>query len=161
MKKSTRYAIFAIVVCAIILGIYSILTKPQPPDQDLIKQQIVTGLDAANAGSTAGLMEIVSESYKDEAGLSKDEIRARLTEAFSRSHDYRFRVSEPVTVINGDTAGSDCTLIAVDKNSGQQALSQPMHIDWRREKGRKWLIVPISVWRVTSTNINLPYDIDQ
>jgi hypothetical protein len=161
MQPSTRYAVVAIVICLIGLGLYSVATKPQPPDQQLITEQIVAALDGANAGSAQEVLSVVSDKYKDTAGNTKDDIRVRLIQAFSHTAEYHFRVTTPVVVVTGDTASSDSTLIVNDRGNGSEVMSRQVHIQWVREHGRKWLVVPISIWRVSSTDLEVPTAFDE
>ena len=146
MRTSTRNAVIFIIVCVVVLVVWALRPRPEPPET-AINDQMNYAVAAANAHSAGRLMAIISQDYSDNNNLTTTSLRVLLARGFNGATDAKTTTTPPVIVVNGNSATSDST-IAVSGSGGQSYFNRPVHLQWREEKGTAWLIFPIPVWRV-------------
>jgi len=161
MKPSTRFGIVAIIVCIVGIGLTYELNKPGPPASELINQQLVTAVTAANAGSAQQLMSVISDNYKDSGGETRGEVGAIVTKGFQEDHDLRFRISTPQIAVTGDKASSDFVLSMLDASSGTERANRSVHVDWQRERANKWIFFHQDRWMAVSSDLSPESVLDQ
>lgn len=120
-----------------------------PSDKDLISEALKESIKASREGRPGGVMEYLSGSLKynqesvSDRGSVADYIKMARPDVI---------VEDPRPTITGDTA-TITSPVTVSMEVGP--MSFPMRIEravitFSKETGRKYLILPAPVWRITS-----------
>ncbi len=156
MQSSSKRALGLIVVLVLILVGLAALRQPPVPDQDQIAAQLESARAAAEAHDSGGIMRIISADFKGPGYISNvDSLHFALGRALNQSGRIRVTFSPPSVAVQGGTATSTCQWTIRDR-TGQTLVDQPVTLHWRREDGRRLLILPAKVWRVVGTDYQGP-----
>jgi hypothetical protein len=165
VKRSSRIALALAVVLLGAAGVVLLLTVSDPParPETLIRNALRQAEEAARNRDVGGVMDIVSDDYKDASGFNKARLRLILARSFQQAGNmgmgYDVRVSVPQVVFDERKAGqalATTTVAAVETGSGENLWGgQPVTLVFRRERVRRWLLFSEDRWRVTSI-VNLP-----
>ena len=156
MKKSSKIALLSALVAGIFLTGYLILSQDQPSDQAQIIASLESARAAASARSVSGVMQFVSDKYVDSQGFKKGKLRFLLSQGLKGDDPITVEFTSPNITVNGDTATSKIhEKVRVDANSGNLS-DEDITLQWRREDGRKWLVVPTKIWRIVGADYRAP-----
>jgi hypothetical protein len=160
--KRSSWVVLA--VAALLLGLAGFLLlrgAGEPPRPEaLIREALRDAEEAARARSVGGVMEVVSDDYKA-AGMNKDRLRLLLANYVRQAQGIKYdvRVSAPqITFSRGrrDEALVMTTVSVFNTEGGENLWGgQPLALEMRRERQRRWLFFPEDRWRITSV-VNLP-----
>lgn len=157
MRKSSKWALAAAAI--LILALFAAILFKQTPisDQDQIAAQLALGAAAAQNHDAGGIMKLVSADFKGPYPISNtDSLDLALIRALRNSGRLRITMSTPSVAVAGGTAISTSQLVVQDKESSQTLFNEPLTLDWKREDGRRLLVLPTKMWRVVGTNYQRP-----
>ena len=161
MKKRSWFALAAALLLFLTGGLLILGQRPQPRPETLITEALRQAEEAAKKRNTAGVMQIVSEKYKDSSNQSKEKLRTQLTRAYLLARGVEFDVQVQPPKITFSTNKPDealvMTTITVINTGTRDELwgGVPLTLVMRREPERRWLLFPQDRWRIISV-VNLP-----
>jgi hypothetical protein len=153
MQPSTRVGLILLAICAVCAILYSVFNKPAPSDKEQIASQLLTGIKAANAGSTHDVLGIVSDNYKDSSGSTKKDVERSLLILFQNEKNVHYELKNPLITINGDHAVVHFNLVVTDRTSNYEIGSRDVEVDLEREQTKTFWIFTSTHWEVVSSNI--------
>jgi hypothetical protein len=150
MKESSKRAIFVVLIALAIFFGWKALYPPVPSDADQIKTQISSMAAAAESRNVNNIMSGISEKYSDDNGLNSDSLRFNIAHALHASNEVRVQLGIPDLKLDGDTAKSSQEMQLIFKGSGGETstIHANLVLDWRRENGTRFFVIPIKTWRV-------------
>lgn len=152
MKQSSKALLWLALLPALVIAFCVVLFQPPPPNQT----QILTQLEAARAAGerhdVGGVMKVISEHYHDPNVPGPVQMRFVLNKYLSGAEPVQVTQSIPVVSVTGDTATSTSHLRVVSTLDNRVLYDHDVTLQWTREDGTKFLVVPTKVWRVTSAD---------
>ncbi len=135
-------------------GLWALTRGPAGTDEAQIVGQIRRGQQAAEMLSTAGLMRLVSAEYKDENGVTRPVLGYQTREQLRDAQS--LEVAIPLNKIRLRIAASrreattafPVKLRFTDKQGGAHTLTLDPTLQWRKERGRRYLLFPTEEWLV-------------
>ena len=162
MRRSSKILLG---VAVLLLGGAGLLllsqSRPRPDAETLIRQALQEAEQAARRRDVAGVMEIVSQDYKDAANLNKARLRLLLTRYVRQSVGTRYDVRVSPRLIQRDEGDPDravvlATITVFDPANRENLWGgEELSLVMRREQRRRWLLLPEDRWRVISV-VNVP-----
>ncbi len=129
-------------VIAVIVKLY-FFRAPLSPQQQ-ITMAIVRAEEAAELGSVAGVMEVVSNDYLDMAGNNRRDL-SRLAVHALRGRQWQLSTELKSIAVREDTAEVALEVGIWEEASAAHQLDYELTLIWRRE-GRTWRVVSSSGW---------------
>lgn len=162
MKRSSKIVLGVVALLLVVFAVYFIVRQPPLSDQDQIIGQLETARAAAERHDAGGITAVVSTDFKSEAIANKQQLYFYLARAFRNSGKLRVVLSAPTVVVQGDSATSTCQMTVYNLDRVGPRFDQPVTLNWRREEGRRLLVLPTRVWRIVGAqNVGaLPGDQD-
>lgn len=162
MKTSSKIVLAAALVLLGAAGLLVGQRQAPPTREELIRQSLRNAEEAAQRRDVRGVMEVISNDYKDARGLNKARLRLLLTRSINqgRGVDYNVKINQPR--IFPDKAEPEKKALVVTKfavfyaeNNGNIWGTDAVTLAMRKESRRKWLLFSTPVWRIVSV-ANLP-----
>lgn len=150
MRPSSRFLLLLAAALLTILTLYLAFQPPRLSAQEQIAQQIDAMRAAATMGDTSGIMHSISDSYQDSNFTDVEQLQFFLNRRLRNMGDVELSVSEPLTVVTGDTALSRMNVTASDRNSGDREYDQEVSLTWKLEPGYRDVVIPARTWRIIS-----------
>ena len=149
MKQSSKF-LLGLALLLVLTGVFLVLKlQPQLPDQTQIASQLETARAAGERRDVNGVMKIISEKYHDSSVPSPTQLRFLLNKVTQGDGAAQITQSIPVIGLSGDTATSTSHLRIVTSQDERVVYDHDVTMEWQREDGTKYLVVPTKVWRVT------------
>ena len=152
MKQSSKALLWLALLLALVIAFCVILFQPQPPDQTQILGQLEVARAAGERHDVGGVMKIVSEKYSDPNVPGPVQLRFVLNKYLRGAEPVQVTQSIPVVSVTGDTATSTSHLRVVSPSDNRVLYDHDVTLQWTREDGTKFLVVPTKVWHVTSAS---------
>jgi ketosteroid isomerase-like protein len=148
--RNAKFAILALIAAALLIG-YFAANRSRGPDEDQIRALIERGRQAIERKSLDAAMSCVSKSYQDASGLNYDRVRMFTADAFRGEASYQVTVDSPEVQVNGDqaTARTHASLTTATEGASDQVFSGSIVIHLKKERVRRYLILPARDWKVT------------
>ena len=151
MKPSTKALLWLALAIALVGGVLFLALQPMPPDQTQIASQLEQARAAGERRDINGVMQIISENYHDSNIPSPVQLRFLLNKMMG-NEDVQINQSIPVVSVQGDSATSVSHLHIVTVPDGRVVYDHDVTMQWKREDGAKFLVVPTKVWHVVSAD---------
>ena len=152
MKSSSKALLWLALLLAFIGVVLVLLFQPMPPDQTQIAAQLEGARAAGERHDVGGVMQIFSEKYHDSNVPSPIQLRFILNKMMQGNGSAQITQSIPVISLQGDTATSTSHLRVVTTPDNRVVYDHDVTMQWKREDGTKFLVVPTKVWRVVSAD---------
>lgn len=151
MKSSTKALLWLALLLSVVAVVLFLAFQPMPPDQIQIASRLEQARAAGERQDINGVMQIVSEKYHDSNIPSPVQLRFLLNKMMG-GQTVQINQSIPVVSLQGDTATSVSHLHVVTVPDGRVVYDHDVTMQWNREDGAKFLVVPTKVWRVESAD---------
>jgi hypothetical protein len=149
MQPSSKRALGIVVALIAVLIGYFALRRPPMSDQDQIAAQIESARVAAVNHNANGIMKFISADFHGPDQVSNvDSLHLYLAEALHDSGPIQIIMTLPNVTVHGNAATSTNQITIRSLETRQTDFDQPVTLEWRREEGRRFLLLPIKVWRV-------------
>jgi len=143
-KILKRFALLVLLVAVAIAVAKFYFFRSSPSPQQQIMLSIARAEEAAELGSVAGVMKIISNDYADTAGYDKRDL-SRLAVQALRGQQWQFSTELKSLSVDGDTAEVDLKVAMWNEDIARYQLDYDFTLIWRRE-GRTWRVVSSSGW---------------
>jgi ketosteroid isomerase-like protein len=158
MQPQSRRLLAVAAVLAAGLVVYLLVSAAPPSDQVQIGRQIAGIQDAAQRKSTSGVMQYVSEDYRDQTISNPDQLSLLLSHRlFASSDPLAVDVENTSITVTGDTASSISHVRLV--SGAAPIFDGNITLHWKREPSHRYLFFPDHTWRVTGSEA--PGDLEQ
>lgn len=165
MKRSSKVILS---IAGLLLAVAGLLlfvnSRPRPRPEELIRAALNDAASAAQKRSVGGVMQVVSEGYRDSNNLNKQRLALLLNRSYrmSRGTAYSAHVNV-LRVVPDEKRPRDEALVfttvsVFNPSTNEQyygSNDQTVTFKMRREPGRRYLIFPDEHWRIVSV-VNLP-----
>ncbi len=152
MKSSSKALLWLALLLAFIGIVLVLLFQPTPPAQTQIAAQLEAARAAGERGDVSGVMQIFSEKYHDSNIPGPVQLRFILNKMMQGNGSAQITQSIPVISLQGDTATSTSHLRVVTTPENRVVYDRDVTMQWKREEGTKFWVVPTKVWRVVSAD---------
>ena len=152
MKQSSKALLWLALLLVLVIAFCVILFQPPPPDQTQILTQLETARAAGERHDVGGVMKVISEKYHDPNVPGPVQMRFVLNHYLRGAEPVQVTQSIPVVSVTGDTATSTSHLRVVSTLDNRVLYDHDVTLQWTREDGTKFFVVPTKVWRVTSAD---------
>ncbi len=154
--KRLSCVVFAAALIVIGIGVVYWYTSPYRYSNEI---QIVNILadeqTAIRNKDVKGVLAHVSSSYNDSAGNNYDSLRIMALDTLRSGTKFDSLIEHQFVTVNGDTAHADIA-VTVTRTSPEGSIdklfSGPLTISFRKYKTKRWYIVPVRAWKITSTD---------
>lgn len=154
------------VAVVIILGIgipvaLTAARRTPPSDRAQILSLLQDGEKAVEAQDLGATMALISRSYEDGFGNSRDDLRAYAIAYYREADRISIAVDRPSVQLTGRRARVDVTVTIDTRNRGSlssQRMTIPVTLFLAKEPARRFLILPCTRWRVTSVSVSPAVD---
>jgi hypothetical protein len=130
--------------------------QPTLTDQAQIAAQLEAARSAGERHDVGGVMAVVSDHYHDANVPSPVQLRFLLNK-IQGDQPIQITQSLPVISVTGDTATSTSHLSVVSQSDNRVLYSHDITLQWQREDGNKFVIIPTKVWRIVSADYGSPF----
>lgn len=150
MSKSAAGSIVILLALICAGWIYS---RPRGADEQQIVRVLKATQSAANRKNVSRVLSAISEGYQG-AGGSKKEVRLLILQAM-RGSDVMVSLETPRITVKGDTAEVQVFVRASVQSETAQAIqfSSDATVILGKEDGKRLLLFPVRVWRITSVSV--------
>lgn len=158
MQRSSKTALIAATLLLVALIMFFVLRQPPPPDQDQIIAQLEAARAAGEQNSAGGVLGVVSQDFSGPSGFlhNKQQLGFYLYKQMRDGGRARVTLSPPSVAVQGDEATSTCQITVRSSDTRQVQFDQPVTLTWRKEEGRRFLVLPTQVWRIVGLQGSLP-----
>ncbi len=155
MKSSSKVLLGLAALLLLVIVSVALLRAPSVPDQTQITQQMEAARAAGERHDINGFMAVVSSQYHDANVPSPVQLRFLLNRMQGNG---RVSVTQtvPVVDIQGDSATTTNHLRIVTPN-GRVLYDHDVTLQWKREDGTRFGILPTKVWRITTADYGSPF----
>ncbi len=152
MKKTSVWAIVAVIAAVAILAVLRYGARPVLSDEEQIHVLLAKGQTAFERKDMKAAMSCVSRTYKDPSGTNVDHLRVQIIQAFQQDEKYDVVLENTKVSVNADVAEviTNVTVGAVSQGRMHQLFSAPMTIRLVKEKSMHWLVFPVMEWKAIS-----------
>jgi ketosteroid isomerase-like protein len=149
MRAKLPYLVGGVVALLIALRIGIHFATPPPVNpQERIRQMFAEGKQAFEREDVNALMAMVADDF-EWGGLNKEQLRYQLANFFKNVQALRAEYTPPLIEVRGDRAVARTEVHVVWNDAAPESQSAgPLLIEFRRERKRKWLIIPYEEWKV-------------
>jgi hypothetical protein len=152
MKRTSWISLIAVCLAAAAILLLH-LNAGSFSDENKI-HQLLKNAETAAEGRNLGLaFSLISPDYHDSAGLRADGIKMQIVRALRSTEHYDILIDKAALKINGDTAHVD-TRVTISRISRTASLEEyfsgGVGLNLKKENARKWLVIPVKVWKITS-----------
>jgi len=152
VKQSSKALLWLALLLAFLGVALVLLFQPQPPDQTQIASQLEAARAAGEQRDVNGVMKIISEKYHDSNVPGPTQLRFILNKMVQGNGSAQITQTIPMISLQGDTATSTSHLHIVTIPDGRLVYDHDVTMQWKREDGTKFLVIPTKVWRVVSAD---------
>lgn len=157
MKPSSKALLGVAMLLSLALAAFLILHQNSPSDRDQILSQLEVARAAAQAHDANGILKIVSADYHDALLFdTNDRLALGLRQIVKgkNSGNVQVTLTPPDVKVEGETATSTSHLTVASPGGTSTFYDSDVTLHWKQEEGRRMLIFPAKVWRVTSADYN-------
>jgi ketosteroid isomerase-like protein len=149
MRAKLPYIVGGVVALLIALRIGIHFATPPPVDpQARIRQMFAEGKQAFEGEDVDALMAMVAHDF-EWSGLNREQLRYQLANFFKNVQALRAEYTPPLIEVRGDRAIAQTEVRIVWGDIGTESQSTgPLEVEFRKERKRKWLIIPYEEWKV-------------
>jgi ketosteroid isomerase-like protein len=149
MRAKLPYIVGGVVALLIALRIGIHLATPPPVDPQVrIRQMFAEGKQAFEREDVDALMAMVAHDF-EWSGLNKEQLRYQLANFFKNVQALRAEYTPPLIEVRGDRAIAHTEVRIVWSDVGPESQSAgPLEVEFRKERKRRWLIIPYEEWKV-------------
>ncbi|GBC92039.1 hypothetical protein HRbin15_00500 [bacterium HR15] len=153
MRAKLPWLVGGIVLVLIALRLLiSIATPPPINPTERIQQMFVEGKQAFEREDVDALMAMVADDF-EWSGMNKEQLRYQLANFFKNAQALRAEYTPPMIEVRGDRATARTEVKVVWNDAGPESQNAgPLEIEFRKERKRKWLIIPYEEWKVVKIN---------
>jgi hypothetical protein len=146
MNRRLTTALALLAVLVVVVAIHLHAGRPVRSPEQRIMLAIANAEEAAERGSVAGVMRIVSNDYADGAGNDRRAL-ARLVLAAMRSRD-RWHINTMLRsiTVDQDSASTELSVTVSGETWEEMRGTYQIMAQWRRE-GRHWRVVHSDGWQ--------------
>lgn len=155
MKSSSRALLGLAAVLLLVIVSIALLRSPNVPDQTQIVQQMETARAAGERHDISGFMAVVSPKYHDANVPSPVQLRFLLNR-MQGNGPVSVTQTVPVVDIHGDDATTTNHLQIVTAG-GRVLYNHDVTLQWKREDGTRFGVLPTKVWRITTADYGSPF----
>lgn len=152
-SRNRKWIFFVLLGLAAVGLFFLIRGGPPRSDQEQIQAVLTEGERAVEEKDLSAIMQYVSKDYKDDLGLNRDRMRLLIAQTF-REHGPIYVALNNVSIQpQGETAtvSATVTIEAQGKESNETSSNTyPMTLQFRKEPGYRFLVIPTEYWRVVS-----------
>ncbi len=159
MRAKLPYLIGALVLGLIALRLLLNFAAPPPVDPHTrILQMFAEGKQAFEREDVDALMAMVADDF-EWGGLNKEQLRYQLANFFKNAQALRAEYTPPVIELHGERAiaHTEVRVVWNDANPESQSAG-PLEVEFRKERKRKWLIIPYEEWKVVKIRGLEPFE---
>jgi hypothetical protein len=143
-----------IVICLAAAAILFLRSNAGGLSDEYKVHQVLKDAEAAMESRNLSLaFSLVSPDYHDSAGLRADGIRVQIMRALRSRDHYDILIDKAVLKIQGAAAHVD-TRVTVSRISYagniDEYFSGGVGVNLKKENARRWLLIPVKVWKITS-----------
>ena len=155
MKSSSKVLLGVAALLLLIVVCVALLRSPNVPDQAQIVQQMETARAAGERRDINGFMAVVSPQYHDSNVPSPVQLRFLLNR-LQGSGQVSVTQTGPVVDDQGDTA-TTANHLRIVTAGGRTLYDHDVTLQWKREDGTRFGILPTKVWRITTADYGSPF----
>lgn len=155
MKKSSWIILIIVLVLFGVLIYQGTSNHSNLSDEEQISALLSDGRSAVEQKSLRRALTYISDDYTDSSGLSADAVRAMLIRAFRDNAKYSVVLADTNIQIKDENALVSFTATVYanyNPTDAMEVFSGPIQLQLRKEKSRKWFIIPVSNWRITGAS---------
>jgi hypothetical protein len=152
MQTKSKVSILIAIIAVVAFGIWHFLFPPLPSDKDQISSQIQAMVSSAENRNSNGVMQGISGNYSDDNGLTTQSLKMAIVKAMREASNIKVEYSNPDLDIKGDSAQTRMMVKITFSGSAagdSSSIKTPLVLQWKKESGERFLIIPTKVWRVT------------
>jgi len=135
-----------------IAGLY-VAAQPRTSDADQIRDALSRAVEASRNGQPGGVMELLSDQLTVNGSSQTD--LSEVADVIRKSHpDVKFASVDPI--VSGDQAYvvTDATIAGDVPVVGQLSIPvRNVKLVFSKEEARKWVLIPVHQWRLTSVSL--------
>jgi len=154
--KSSSKALLGLAALLLLAVVTVVLLRaPAVPDQTQIVQQMETARAAGERHDISGFMAVVSPHYHDSNVPSPVQLRFLLNRMQGNGP---ISVTQTVPVV--DVHGDDATTtnhLRIASADGRVLYDHDITLQWKREDGTRFGVLPTKVWRITTADYGSPF----
>jgi hypothetical protein len=150
MKRSSWIVIALILAIAVALAVFKDASKLRLSDEDQIHALLVKGQTAIRHKDLKAAMSCVSTRYSDRSGSKYEALRVQAIQAFQQEGNYDCLLENTTISLDRDAASVQTT-VTISLASGTSlhtVFSEPITIHLKKERSRRWLILPVESWKI-------------
>ena len=150
-----RVIAFVVILGIVVYVFWAEARKPARPDEDEIRGVLAGLAQTFEKKSVNSGLNLVSRRYMDEGGTNYIRLKAAAIRIFKAPYVYEVSVSEPDVSISGDSAVVRLNAVVSmipDEMISTVAFSGPVTLFFKKEKMKKWVVLPTHRWRVTESS---------
>ena len=155
MKSSSKVLLGLAALLLLIIVAVVLLRAPTVPDQTQIVQQMETARAAGERHDINGFMAVVSPKYHDANVPSPVQLRFLLNR-MQGNGPVSVTQTVPVVDIHEDDATTTNHLRIVTAG-GRTLYDHDVTLQWKREDGTRFGILPTKVWRIVTADYGSPF----
>ena len=155
MKSSSKALLGLAALLLLVVAAVVLLRAPNVPDQTQIVQQMETARAAGERHDISGLMTVVSPKYHDANVPSPVQLRFLLNRMQGNGPVFVTQ-TVPVVDVRGDEATTNNHLRIVSAG-GRVLYNHDVTLQWKREDGTRFGILPTKVWRIVTADYGSPF----
>jgi len=152
MRKSSWLVVGIICALAAALVYLQLSGWQRPSDEDQIQMLMAKGQSAIERKDLNGMMSCVSKDYSDSV-FTYNTLRLQALEAARAEGRYDVLLKHTSVEVQGDTAvaSTRVTVALVSDHGGMHdLLDSRITLRFKKERGKRFLVIPTRTWKVTS-----------
>lgn len=154
--KSSSKALLGLAALLLLPAVAVVLLRaPNVPDQTQIVQQMEAARAAGERHDINGFMGVVSSHYHDSSVPSPVQLRFLLNRVKGEG-PLSVTQTVPVVDVRGDDAATTNHLRIVSAD-GRVLYDHDVTLQWKREDGTRFGVLPTKVWRITTADYGSPF----
>ena len=158
MSSKAKLLVGVVVAIALAIPVLMILARDNRPDDVLIREALAESIEASREGRPGGVMDFISNQLKinQQGGISQGQIARWIRD---NKPDVKVIDTEIKVASDGESAEltSDVEVkgeigVAIAKQKFERTFTG-VRMTFQKEDGRKFLIIPSKVWRLTAVDV--------
>lgn len=143
-RLTTALAVLAVLVVAVAIHLHA--RRPTRSPEQRIMLAIANAEEAAERGSVAGVMRIVSNDYTDGAGNDRQALARLVLAAMRSGAPWRINTMLRSITVDQDSASTELSVTVSGETWEEMRGAYQIIAQWRRE-GRHWRVVHSDGWQ--------------
>jgi hypothetical protein len=154
MKRALMMAVCLLLLLGGAAWLRALSQAPTGSDEEQILTQIRQAQQAAEMLSPGALMRVVSGDYRDENGITRPVLGNQARNGLREAQRVEVTIAMNQLHIEVDPGRREATstgpieLRYLDRSGGMQTLSLHPTVKWRKERVRRYLLIPAEEWLV-------------